>query len=97
MEIESQETTSKSQKKYSRLFYFALIILCFGSISFAWYVFNQRGSVESHKEQNAALIDTVTIYKTRDGKNGAYIRVVEGTKRDLEGILKLRIIHFQSL
>jgi len=77
-------------KNYKRNFFLLLLISFFACLSLGWYAYNEAHKSNILQDQVAALTDTVTIYKTKDGKNGAYIRVIMGDKKQVMDILEKR-------
>lgn len=75
-------------KNFKRNFYILLFISFLACLALGWYAYDQRSVSSSKSLQIAALNDTVTIYKTKDGKNGAYIKILQGTKKEVEDILR---------
>lgn len=70
--------------------YVALFALFFTCVGLGWLNYKKDVIIENKSDQLKAATDTVTLYKTKDGKNGAYIRVLEGTKKEVLAITKMQ-------
>ena len=63
-------------------FHLALIIGTIAVGILCVIIYNQYHKITLDENQIAALTDTVTVYKTKDGKNAAYIKIFKGTKAE---------------
>ena len=72
--------------------YIALFALCL-----TWGLISHFKQKSYYTNQVSALTDTLTRYKTKDGKNAAYTRVLEGTKKELLAITEKQDKHLNSL
>ena len=66
--------------------YISLVALFFACVGLSWYTLDQHKTINNSKNQIKSITDTLTLYKTKDGKNGAYIRVLEGNKSEILAI-----------
>ena len=66
--------------------YISLVALFFACVGLSWYTLDQHKTINNSKNQIKSITDTLTLYKTKDGKNGAYIRVLEGSKSEILAI-----------
>lgn len=72
--------------------YIALFALCF-----TWGLISHFKQKSYYTNQVSALTDTLTRYKTKDGKNAAYTHVLEGTKKELLAITEKQDKHLNEL
>ena len=56
-------------------------------LSYAYKQYNEKTVIA---DQLAAVTDTVTLYKTKEGKNAAIISVLKGSKKELLAIAKYK-------
>lgn len=82
---------------YKRNFYFALFVGFMACGALAYYAYTRANRVTQRELQILALTDTLTRYKTKDGKNAAYTRVLEGTKKELLAITEKQDKHLNEL
>lgn len=71
---------------YKKNFYFALAIGIMACAALSFYAYKKSRALATRDLQILAITDTLTLYKTKDGKNAAYTRVLEGTKKELLAI-----------
>ena len=76
---------------------YALIALGLLTGLFAYLAYSNKQEVKGKELQISALTDTLTRYKTKDGKNAAYTRVLEGTKKELLAITEKQDKHLNTL
>ncbi len=69
-------------------FHLALIIGVIAVGILCVVIYRQYHKIELNQTQIEALTDTVTVYKTKAGKNGAYRKILTGTKDELLTALK---------
>lgn len=73
---------------YRKNFYLLLLIAFLACLSLCYYAYNQNQEISQLVQQRSALTDTLTLYKTKDGKKGAYIPIFKGSKSDVLDVLK---------
>lgn len=76
---------------------YALIALVLLTGLFAYLAYSNKEEVKVKELQISALTDTLTRYKTKDGKNAAHTRVLEGTKKELLAITEKQDKHLNEL
>lgn len=72
------------KRNNSLIFYLFLVV----TILLLSILYNLHNKIVFKDNQIAALSDTLTVYKTKEGKNAAYISVLTGSKNELLSILK---------
>lgn len=81
-------------KNLTKIVLLALMAAC---ILLIWYANHLKKQSSIQTEQLKAVTDVVTTYKTKDGKNAAYIRILEGDKKTVLELVKNQDIRIQQL
>tara|TARA_R110000868_G_scaffold120421_4_gene319553 strand:- start:1881 stop:2540 length:660 start_codon:yes stop_codon:yes gene_type:complete len=72
-------------------------VLCLVCLILILVLFNTNKNKSRIESQVASLSDTLRLYKNKDGKNSASIKVLEGTKSELLAITEKQDKHLNEL
>ena len=64
-------------------FHLLLIISSVAILLLLYFLYGQYSENKLNQDQLKAVTDTMTVYKTKDGKNAAQISILKGEKKDL--------------